>query len=75
LNLNRTPSPSNQVLNGDPELSQTKLRDFIAAINNGQVNFENGSIFDGAGGLFEPSSAEDAVSQRWARDMTRPFQR
>ena len=53
-----------EVLNGDPELSETKLRDFIAAINEGQVTFENGSIVDHSGNLFDPSTGEDALSAR-----------
>lgn len=50
------------ILNSDKELSGTELRDFVASINNGTFNLDAGSILDRNGELWDPASAEDAIS-------------
>ena len=53
-----------EVLNGDPSLAETELRDFVAAVNDGTFRFDQGAVFDDDGGVWAPADLEDAASAR-----------
>ncbi|EKX40019.1 hypothetical protein GUITHDRAFT_114013 [Guillardia theta CCMP2712] len=53
-----------ETLNGDEKLAQSELRDFIAAVNDGSFQFDNGSILQPDGELWDPAGLETPFSLR-----------